>query len=84
MILGHGEVATKAHLTFFRGYLADLVDAVKKGAAAGASLNDLKQSVANQLASKYEAGMSKYPVGRYRHRVATNIEAVYNKSVKKG
>ena len=84
MILGHGEVATKAHLTFFRGYLADLIDAVKKAAAGGASLDDMKQSVANQLAPKYEAGMSKYPVGRYRDRVGVNIEAVYNKSVKKG
>jgi len=84
MILGHGEVATKAHLAFFRGYLADLVDAVKKAAAAGASLDDIKQSVANQLASKYEAGMSRYPVGRYRDRVGVNIEAVYNKTVKKG
>ena len=84
MILGHGDVVTKAHLTFFRGYLADLVDAVKKGAAAGASLDDLKQSVANQLAPKYEAGMSKYPVGQYRDRVGVNIEHVYNKTVKKG
>jgi hypothetical protein len=44
----------------------------------------MKQSVANQLAPKYEAGMSKYPLGRYRDRVGVNIEAVYNKSVKKG
>ena len=84
MILGHGEVTTKAHLTFFRGYLADLIDAVKKAAAAGASLDDMKQTVANQLAPKYEAGMSKYPLGRYRDRVGVNIEAVYNKAVKKG
>jgi cyclase len=84
MILGHGDVVTKAHLAFFRGYLADLVDAVKKGAAGGASLEDLKQSVANQLAPRYEAGMSKYAVGRYRDRVAVNIEDVYTKTVKKG
>ena len=84
MILGHGEVATKAHLTFFRSYLADLIDAVKMAGAAGASLDDIKQGVANQLASKYEAGMSKYPLGRYRDRVAQNIEVVYQKVVKKG
>jgi hypothetical protein len=84
MILGHGEVVTKAHLAFFRGYLADLIDAVKKAAAGGASLDDMKQSVANQLAPKYEAGMSKYPLGRYRDRVGVNIEAVYLKTVKKG
>jgi hypothetical protein len=63
---------------------ADLVDAVKKGAAGGASLDDLKKTVGNQLAPKYEAGMSKYPVGQYRDRVGVNIEHVYNKLVKKG
>ena len=84
MILGHGEVVTKAHLAFFRGYLADLVDEVKKAGAAGASLDDMKTSVANALAPKYEAGMSRYPVGRYRDRVSVNIEAVYLKVVKKG
>jgi hypothetical protein len=57
---------------------------VKHGAASGATLDELKRTVANQLAPKYEAGMSKYPLGRYRDRVGTNIEAVYNKTVKKG
>ena len=83
MILGHGEVATKDHLAFFRGYLADLVAAVKKAAAAGATLDEMKTKVADELAGKYERGMSRYPVGRYRDRVATNIEMVYNKVVKK-
>jgi glyoxylase-like metal-dependent hydrolase (beta-lactamase superfamily II) len=83
MILGHGEVATKAHLTFFRSYLADLITAVKKAAAAGASLDEMKKTLADQLAPQYESGMSKYPVGRYRDRVGTNIEMVYEKVVKK-
>ena len=51
---------------------------------AGASLDDMKQSVTNQLAPKYEAGMSRYPVGRHREGLGTNVEAVYNKVVKKG
>jgi cyclase len=83
MILGHGEVVSKDHLTFFRGYLTDLIAAVKKAAAAGASLDEMKSKVADQLAPKYERGMSKYPLGRYRDRVGQNIEMVHKKVVKK-
>jgi hypothetical protein len=32
---------------------------------------------------KYEAGMSKYPLGRYRNSIGTNIEMVHKKVVKK-
>ena len=35
------------------------------------------------LEQLYEAGFSKYPLGRYRDRVGTNVEAVYQKVVKK-
>src|SRR5205814_304486 len=42
-----------------------------------------KAKVGDQLATKYEAGFSKYPLGRYRDRVGTNVEAVYQKVVKK-
>lgn len=83
IIPGHGEVASREQLTFFRGYLADLIAAVKKAAADGGNLEEMKKVLPDQLASKYEQGMSKYPVGRYRDRVAVNIEAVYNKVVKK-
>jgi glyoxylase-like metal-dependent hydrolase (beta-lactamase superfamily II) len=84
MVLGHGEVATKAHLVFFKGYLTDLIAAVKKAAAEGASLDDMQKGVANQLAPRYERGMSKYPLGQYRDRVGLNIEMVYRKVVNKG
>ena len=83
IIPGHGDVRPKEHLTFFRGYLADLIAAVKQAAADGASLEEMKQKLGDQLASKYEQGMSKYPLGQYRARVDTNIEAVYQKVVKK-
>src|SRR5438874_1191325 len=84
MILGHGEVATKDHLTFFRGYLTDLIAAVKKAAADGATLEEMKKGVGDQLAPTYERRMSKYPLGQYRDRVGLNIEMVYRKVVKKG
>jgi glyoxylase-like metal-dependent hydrolase (beta-lactamase superfamily II) len=83
VIVGHGEPVPKSHLTFFRGYLTDLVTGVKSAAAGGATLDEMKSKVADQLAPKYEAGMSKYPIGQYRERIALNIEMVYNKVVKK-
>ncbi len=83
VIVGHGDPAPKAHLTFFRGYLTDLVDGVKKAGAAGMPLDDIKKKVAEDLAPKYEKGMSKYPLGQYRDRIGANVEQVYNKTVKK-
>lgn len=84
MILGHGELATKEHLAFFTGYLTDLIATVKKAAADGATLDEMKKTIPDQLAPRYERGMSKYPLGQYRDRVGTNIEMVYQKVVKKG
>jgi cyclase len=83
MILGHGEVASKAHLTFFKGYLTDLIASVKNAAAQGGTLEEMQQTIPDQLAPRYEQGMSKYPLGRYRDRIGVNIEAVYKKVVQK-
>jgi len=84
IIPGHGGVVPKDHLVFFRGYLTDLIAAVKKAAADNASLAEMKKALGDQLASKYEQGMSKHPLGRYRDRVEQNVEMVYQKVVKKG
>jgi glyoxylase-like metal-dependent hydrolase (beta-lactamase superfamily II) len=81
IIPGHGEVAPREHLAFFRGYLSDLIAAVRQAAADGAGLAEMKQGVADRLASKYERAMSKYPLGQYRDRVGLNIEVVYRKVV---
>ena len=43
----------------------------------------MKSKIAEQLAPKYEQGMSKYPLGRYRNSIGTNIEMVHKKVVKK-
>ncbi len=83
IIPGHGEVMPKSSLTFFRGYLVDLIAAVKKAATDGATLDEMKTKLADQLAPKYESGMSKYPLGRYRASIGTNIEMVHKKVVKK-
>jgi hypothetical protein len=77
-------VVTKERVSFLRSYLADLIAAVKQTAAAGASLEEMTPTVADQLAPKYEQGMSRYPLGQYRDRIGTNVEAVYRKVVYKG
>jgi glyoxylase-like metal-dependent hydrolase (beta-lactamase superfamily II) len=81
MILGHGNVVPKSHVAFFRSYLTDLIAAVKQAAAEGATVVDMQTTVAEQLAPTYEAGMSKYPLGRYRDRIEATIEIVYRKVV---
>jgi cyclase len=84
MILGHGEVASKAHLAFFKGYLMDLIASVKNAAADGGTLEEMQKTLPDQLAPRYEQRMSKYPLGRYRDRIGVNIETVYKKVVQKG
>src|SRR6266851_1494108 len=83
IVPGHGDVLPKSHLTFFRSYLSDLIAAVKKASADGATLAEMQTKIGDQLAPKYEAGMSKYPLGRYRDRVGQNVEMVHKKVVKK-
>jgi hypothetical protein len=56
---------------------------VKSTAAAGAILDEMKTKVADQLAPKYEKGMSKYPVGQFRDRIGLNVEMVHKKVVAK-
>jgi hypothetical protein len=77
-------VLSRDSLAFFRGYLSDLVAAVKKAAADGASLEDMKRTLPNRLATRYEKGMSKYPLGQYRDRIGLNIEATYQKVIARG
>ena len=83
IIPGHGEPAPRTHLAMFRGYLTDLVAAVKKAGADGMPLDAMKTKISDDLAPKYESYMSRYPVGQYRDRVPVNVEAAYNKLVKK-
>ncbi|HZP89333.1 MAG TPA: MBL fold metallo-hydrolase [Burkholderiales bacterium] len=81
IIPGHGDVAPREHLAFFRGYLSDLGAAVKQAAAEGAALEEMKHVLADRLAPKYEQAMSKYPMGQYRERIGLNIEMMYRKLV---
>jgi glyoxylase-like metal-dependent hydrolase (beta-lactamase superfamily II) len=83
IIPGHGSVLPKSNLAFFRSYLSDLVTAIKQGHAQGASLEELKKALPDQLAPKYEQGMSKHPLGQYRERIGANVEVAYRKVIGK-
>ena len=73
IIGGHGGVKPKAHLRFFRDYLADLIAEVRRARDRGESLEQATKSVAAALAPKYETGMD----GRFAGSVGANIEKVY-------
>jgi cyclase len=78
LLMGHGEPAGRDWLRVFRGYVEDLVAAVRQEAAAGASLDEVRQRVPDRLAPKYEAAFSKYGSYRpWRTLVLTNIERAY-------
>jgi hypothetical protein len=57
---------------------------VKRAAADGGTLEEMQKTIPDQLAPRYERGMSKYPLGRYRDRIGVNTEAVYKKVIQKG
>jgi glyoxylase-like metal-dependent hydrolase (beta-lactamase superfamily II) len=78
VVLGHGEPAGKEWLTFFRRYIEDVVEAVRREAARGASVDEVKARVPDALAPRYEAAFSKYGAYRpWRQRVLGNIERTY-------
>jgi glyoxylase-like metal-dependent hydrolase (beta-lactamase superfamily II) len=79
MIMGHGQPAGKEWLRLFRGYVEDLVEAVRREAAAGATLDEVKQRVPDRIAPTYEAPLTRGG-GTYRpwrQLVLGNIERVY-------
>jgi len=78
MLMGHGEPAGKDWLRVFRGYVLDLVEAVRREALAGASLEEVKQRVPDRLAPTYEAAFSRYgPYRPWRTLVLGNIERAF-------
>jgi glyoxylase-like metal-dependent hydrolase (beta-lactamase superfamily II) len=83
IIPGHGGVMPREQLAFFRGYLTELIAAIKKADAQGASLDEMKRTLPDQLAVKYEKGMSRHPLGQYRDRIGLNIEVAYGKVIRK-
>ena len=78
MIMGHGEVAGRDWLETFRGYVADMVEAVRAEVHAGATVDEVKQRVTARLAPRYEKPFSTYGEYRpWRAGLAANIERAY-------
>jgi glyoxylase-like metal-dependent hydrolase (beta-lactamase superfamily II) len=78
MIMGHGEVAGRDWLATFRGYVHDMVEAVRAEAARGATLDEVKARVPEQLAGRYEKAFSNYPDYRpWRAGLLGNIERTF-------
>jgi glyoxylase-like metal-dependent hydrolase (beta-lactamase superfamily II) len=73
IIGGHGGVKPKSHLRFFRNYLSDLIDEVRRAKGRGETLDQAKASVAAALKPKYDEGMS----GEFSGSVGGNVEKVY-------
>jgi glyoxylase-like metal-dependent hydrolase (beta-lactamase superfamily II) len=78
MIMGHGEVAGRDWLRTFRGYVHDVVEAVRDEASAGATLDEVKERVPARLAPVYEKAFSAYADYRpWRQGILANIERTY-------
>jgi glyoxylase-like metal-dependent hydrolase (beta-lactamase superfamily II) len=78
IIMGHGEVVGRDWLTTFRAYVHDMVAAVRREAAAGATLDEVKQRVTAALAPTYEKPFSTYGEYRpWRTGVAGNVERTF-------
>ena len=78
IIMGHGEVAGRDWLRTFRGYVGDMVEAVRREVAAGATLDEVKARVPAALAPIYEKPLSRYGDYRpWRTGVLANIERAY-------
>src|SRR5437773_2181322 len=78
IIMGHGEPASRDWLRTFRGYIHDMVEAVREEAARGATLEETKQRVTDKLAPTYEKPFSTYGDYRpWRAGLLLNIERTY-------
>jgi glyoxylase-like metal-dependent hydrolase (beta-lactamase superfamily II) len=64
LIMGHGDVAGREWFQTFRSYVRDMVDSVRREAATGATLDEVKQRVLAKLSPAYEKPFSAY--GNYR------------------
>ena len=76
--MGHGDVVGRDWLRTFRGYVHDMVEAVRREAAAGATLDEVKQRVTDRLAPAYEKPFSTYGDYRpWRAGLLGNIERTF-------
>ena len=78
IVMGHGEVVGRDWLATFRGYVYDMVAAVRREVGTGATLEEVKQRVTAALAPIYEKPFSTYGEYRpWRIGVAGNVERTF-------
>jgi cyclase len=78
IIMGHGAPAGREWLGTFRAYIHDMVEGVREEAAAGATLEEVKQRLPARLAPTYEQPFSTYGNYRpWRQGLLANIERTY-------
>ncbi|RPH76530.1 MAG: MBL fold metallo-hydrolase [Candidatus Rokuibacteriota bacterium] len=78
IVMGHGEVVGRDWLATFRGYVYDMVAAVRREVGTGATLEEVKQRVTAALAPTYEKPFSTYGEYRpWRIGVAGNVERTF-------
>ena len=82
IIPGHGDVAPKAQITFLKNYLADLIAAVKKAAADRSDARRDEAEGRRPARAEVRGRDVEVRTGRYRDRIAVNIEHVHKKVVK--
>jgi hypothetical protein len=71
-------VADRDWLRVFRGYVGDMVAAVRAEAATGAALDEVKQRVTAKLAPVYEKPFSTYGDYRpWRAGLHANVERTF-------
>jgi glyoxylase-like metal-dependent hydrolase (beta-lactamase superfamily II) len=79
LLMGHGNPAGRDWLTFFRSYVEELVAAVRREVATGATLAETQERVRAQLGPTYEARLTKEG-GTFRPwqtLVLANVERAY-------
>jgi cyclase len=78
IIMGHGDVVGREWLRTFRAYVHDMVAAVRREVATGATLDEVKQRVTAALAPTYERPFSTYGEYRpWRTGLAGNVERTF-------
>ncbi|HEV8225590.1 MAG TPA: MBL fold metallo-hydrolase [Methylomirabilota bacterium] len=78
IIMGHGAPTGREWLGIFRGYVHDMVEAVREEAARGATLEEVQRRVTDRLAPAYEKPFSAYGDYRpWRAGLALNIQRTY-------
>lgn len=77
VIMGHGDVAGRGHVSLVRRYLEELVAAVRMGKAERIPPSAIEPDIIAHLAPRYEDGLSAVPGEAFRDRIRGHIRKVW-------